>query len=326
MARITEYITPNFDLNPSDRGSGSWSSTARRLNAYYGEVAQSQRAQGTLAAQAEKLKLWPFDILNLYNAQARGSAAAGGGGLSAARRSSGEGFGGPTQSFADFGEAATSYGPGFQGVGQVSRGAAALGGLLSDGGYTAGSMAGSNSARGHDLDAWGNPLSPYQQKARDLQRYKFNEMNEALAYAQKITNMFPEGPRTELYKGELVNAADLDRYEAKERVAEMERQRQYYDRTIDVQSYWRRYYGEGNPGGGYDPNTNYPTGGTNGPIAPPIPATYDDRNFAGFRDWVSGAWNRTDFPEAISSGILQGPLWPLDYSQGIGAGAQGIGP
>ncbi len=136
MPNITEFNPPNLDLNPSERGVSAWDSTARRINAFYGDVAGYQRQQGALAAQAAKLKLWPFDILALYAANAKGAT-----GVGVRVRGARATFGGPTENFAGFGESRNTGAPAsFNDFSQISAGAAGLGRGLADGGYQAARM------------------------------------------------------------------------------------------------------------------------------------------------------------------------------------------
>lgn len=303
MPTIPEYVAPAFDLNPTQTGASSWEQVGRRLAPLYNDAAQAQARKGALAAEAEKQKLWPYDIARLYQIRAAAAAkAAEKGAVNIRVRGAGDTFGGRTENFADFGESQTTGAvPSYQAVGQVSRGAAALGQLLSDGGYSAGDM------HSKHLDQWGSPLSPYQERERRLKEQKFQERNEALTYAQKISHMFPDGPQTELYKGEMVNSADFDKYEAKERAADQARIDKY---SKNVGDYWQQYYGyQKAPTQAEDPGRT-PTQGwsSNTGYAPTAPTPQGGGYFQDLQNWIGG------------------PQSPWAPSQQITPEYQGVGP
>jgi hypothetical protein len=140
MPNIASYTSPAFDLNPAERGTSSWDATARRINAFYGDIAGFQRQQGSLAAQAEKQKLWPFDILAMYEKKAAFEAA------QAAKTNQGGrvrfAYGGRVapDPFARDESLRSGWTPGYNDFAQVSAGAGALGRGVSDGGYQAARM------------------------------------------------------------------------------------------------------------------------------------------------------------------------------------------
>lgn len=133
MPTIPEYYAPNTDLNPSATGVSAWEQAGRRIGPLYNEAATFKQREGALAAQAERQKMWPFDILQLY---ARRDAEDAAGRQAQKDRNTVNirvANGGRASSLF----AADNPGARYNDLGQVSRGAAAIGQAVSDGGYGA---------------------------------------------------------------------------------------------------------------------------------------------------------------------------------------------
>lgn len=136
MPSIPEYTAPNFDLNPSAVGASAWEQAGRRLGPLYNEAATFQQRQGAIAAQAEKQKMWPFDIQALYARRAVEDAASAKAQVDRNTVNIRVANGGRTRDpFAESRALNDGWTPGYNDLGQVSRGAAALGQAVADGGY-----------------------------------------------------------------------------------------------------------------------------------------------------------------------------------------------
>jgi len=134
MPNIVEYTAPNADINPSERGAAAWGHAGSRIGTLANEEASFQRQAGSLAAAAAKQRMWPFDILKLYQIQAAQEAKEAAGG------------GGDNVKIANRGRASDPFAAGRttgaipQGIEQLSAGVGALGRGLADGGYQAARM------------------------------------------------------------------------------------------------------------------------------------------------------------------------------------------
>lgn len=130
MARVIQYVAPNASLAESPRAATAWEQAGRRLGPLANESAQFQREAGTAQAQGIKQQAWPFDIARLYEERAAAATTQTGGttrlrgGRAGADHSavSGSHIGLPDNS------------SDLAGLGQISRGAGALGRALRDGG------------------------------------------------------------------------------------------------------------------------------------------------------------------------------------------------
>ena len=131
MPKITQYVAPTKAGVESTRGVSAFEQAGRRLGPLYNEAATFEKEEGKnaieegkYAAEAIKEKAWPFDIGELYDKKPTGGfnlkTTGGGDDWNALRN------GGRTPVYGDDAQAATQ---------QISRGAAALGTSLSDGGY-----------------------------------------------------------------------------------------------------------------------------------------------------------------------------------------------
>ena len=226
MPNINEYTAPNFDLNPSTLAASAWDAAARRQEALYGDAASFQNALARLSTEAAKARLWPFDILKLYQLKAAKIAADAPKGTAFNVRSrsgatgSAEDFAVPRQYPGD------AWSPGFN---QVSEGAGTIGRALADGGQRLSRMDEARVVRGGE--SIGQP-------GYGAARYR--EMNEALDFANKLSRMFPEGETMTLYKGEYIPADTAAKIDAKERAGAAAYQDKY---NKDVSSYWNSYYG-----------------------------------------------------------------------------------
>ena len=199
---IPEYFAPNSDINPSSTGASSWEQTGRRLAPLYNEAAQFQTREGKLAAEAEKQKMWPFDILRLYQIRATQAAknAPGQGGFQV------KGGGGNASDLsAPIEHPGDGWSPGFNDLGQVSRGAAALGNAMSDGGYSAA----------------GTPRARSGAPAPD---------NSSL----------PAGPEYTLYQGQFITMGDQRKIDAQARGDQATYMNDYGSKLSD---YYQQYYG-----------------------------------------------------------------------------------
>jgi hypothetical protein len=234
MPSIPEYFAREDKLNPSSTGSSAFEQSGRRLGPLFNEAAQFKVREGNLAAQAYKQKMWPFDILRLYQIQASEAAKdSGGTSFRVANRP------GATGNASDFDVPrylTDGWTPGYDGVDQVSRGASALGNALRDGGYSV-------------AQPQGRPKQPA-----------------------------PDGPSGgggggdySLFQGEFVSGADQRKLDQQYRADRDTSVRNTTNDLVNVKDYWSQYYGAGNPGGAYDPNTNQPVSVGSGPIPPPIP-------------------------------------------------------
>jgi hypothetical protein len=119
MAKIVQYVAPTEALTESTRGTQAFEQAGRRLGPLYNESAVFEREQGALTAQGIKQLAWPFDIAKLLATEDVG------GRVKVDTRSLNQ----------DPGRGGGS--PDLSSVGQMSRGAGALGNALRDGGYAA---------------------------------------------------------------------------------------------------------------------------------------------------------------------------------------------
>lgn len=118
MPRIVQYTAPTEALTESTRGTAAFEQAGRRLGPLYNQAATYQKEQGKITAEEYKDLQWPYDIAKLNESRATGINATVTGGRS-------------TQGGSYRGSA-----PSYDGTGQISRGAGALGNALRDGGYT----------------------------------------------------------------------------------------------------------------------------------------------------------------------------------------------
>lgn len=110
MPRIVEYTAADRRLTIPGEGVAAFETAARRIGPAYEQAARSTEDQGRLTAQEYKERLWPWDILELYNAQNKAASSRNSGGFRTA--------GGNSDPFGQF---ATH--------GQTSRAGAAIGDL-----------------------------------------------------------------------------------------------------------------------------------------------------------------------------------------------------
>lgn len=257
MPNITEYRSPPLDLNPAERGVSAWDAAARRIGAFYGEVAGTQRAQGSLAAQALKQKLWPFDILALYEAQARGAAGGGGGGGVRVRGAHNT-FGGPTENFAGFGESRNTGAPaGVSDFAQVLAGAGALARGLADGGYQAARMRRSGGGGGDGGSSTEGDGADYT----------------LLGGGVYSPGFYREVARRDAQDRDLVNQ-EMDRYR---------------NEANDVANYWRQWNGDTGTVQQYPGSAEGPVVSSGG-AQPSEAATSPSGDYSGSRDAGSGWW------------------------------------
>lgn len=208
MPKFPEFLAPPETLTPSSAGANAWETAGRRLGPLYNAAASNEREAGQANARAFKQKLWPFDILELYERQAAREAAAaapsgGGGGGGGGIRVRG-GVGG-------FPSAGTHYGPGFydtDGTNQIARGAGALGNMVSDGGYGSASRRGGGGGGGTAAGGSGDYGEPYT-----IEKGEFVTMSDARKGMSKYNADRDEWVKTET------------------------------DKLVDTQNYWDRYSG-----------------------------------------------------------------------------------
>lgn len=221
MATIPEYFSRENTINPSATGASAWEQAGRRIGPLYNEAASFRERQGRLAASAERQKLWPFDILRLYQIQATAAAQrAAAADRSGFRVQSGRGA---TGNASDFGPQATGEVLGrFDDLGQVARGAAALASAVSDGGY---GVAGSSRGGGGGRGAGAAPSDG-------------------------------TGGEYTLYQGQFVSSEYGRRIDAESRAKADERMNNY---GRDLSDYYQEYYGyRPVPAGNQDPSQGTP--------------------------------------------------------------------
>jgi hypothetical protein len=261
MPSIPEYTARETTFAPSPVGASAWEQAGRRIGPLYNEAATFREQQGRLAAEAQKQKMWPFDILRLYQIQATAQAKA-------AANAPRTGFKvldkpGATGSANDFDqpEALNSgWTPGYNDLGQVSRGAAALGNAVSDGGY---GVAGPSRAKGGGVPPAADPAG---------------------------------GSDYTLYQGQFVSSAYGQKLDAEARANDAKELNKY---GTNLSDYYSQYYGyqpvpEGNkdpsqgPAGNPVPNMTVPgyapstaTGGYGGYEAQP-------GFFQSLGNWITG--------------------------------------
>lgn len=228
MPAIPEYFAPNSDLNPSAVGASAWEQAGRRIGPLFNEAATFKQREGALAAQAEKEKMWPFDIQALYSRRAVEDAAANKAQADHNTVNLRVANGGRTRDpFAESHALNDGWTPGYNDLGQVSRGAAALGQAVSDGGYGV---------------AKGKPAAPGAPAGGG-------------GFGEDYT----------LLNGQFVSASDARKIDAQERAKADDWYKSYGENLGD---YYSRYYGYApsddtsreNQQGGYSPSF----GGTGG--------------------------------------------------------------
>lgn len=71
MAKIPVYVEPDREIHPEEKGFSAFETAGRRVGPAYNEAASLVRDQGRLTATIYKERMWPFDILDLYQQQAK---------------------------------------------------------------------------------------------------------------------------------------------------------------------------------------------------------------------------------------------------------------
>lgn len=66
MPNIPTYRAPDVRLNAADRGYQAFETAGRRVGPLLNQAASDEREQGALIARGIRNRIWPFDILALY--------------------------------------------------------------------------------------------------------------------------------------------------------------------------------------------------------------------------------------------------------------------